>query len=138
MVMSTDSETIVAGFVDSTTGWAALERAVAEVRLRNGRLVVVHSMLGGPQMSGEEAQKYRELFAELEARFRREAVAADLRTYVRGRTPAEDVCAVAEDEGASLVVIGYRDRTATGKAILGSDALGILRCAPCPVLAVRA
>ena len=39
--------------------------------------------------------------------------------------------------GASLVVMGYRRRSPAGKAILGSDAQGILMRAPCPVLAVR-
>ena len=136
--MSNHSPAIVVGFVDSPTGWAAFEQGVAEARLRSGHLVVVHSELGGSSTSGEDAQRYRDLFEELRQRLEGEGCSFDLKTFVRGRTPAEDVCETAAESDAELLVIGYHGRSATGKAILGSDALGILRAAPCPVLAVKA
>ena len=46
--------------------------------------------------------------------------------------------ATAERHGATLVVIGLRRRTPTGKLIFGSDAQRILLEAPCPVLSVKA
>ena len=39
--------TVIVGVVDSPEGGAALDRAVDEVRLRGGTLVVVHSSRGG-------------------------------------------------------------------------------------------
>jgi len=38
---------IVVGFISSPAGKAALDRAIEEVQLRQGELVVVHSMEGG-------------------------------------------------------------------------------------------
>jgi multicomponent K+:H+ antiporter subunit A len=45
---------------------------------------------------------------------------------------------VAEDEGADLIVIGIRRRSAVGKLVLGSNAQDVLLNASCPVLAVKA
>lgn len=44
----------------------------------------------------------------------------------------------AEEFDADLLVIGYRRRTTTGKALLGSHASKILLGAKCPVLAIMA
>ena len=41
-------------------------------------------------------------------------------------------------DGAELVVIGMRHRTAVGKFLLGSTAQRILLDTPCPVLSVKA
>ena len=56
---------------------------------------------------------------------------------MRGKEPAEDLAALATEEKADLLVIGYRHRTKSGKFFLGSDAQDILLAAPCPVLLVR-
>ncbi len=57
---------------------------------------------------------------------------------MRGQDGADEVVAAAERLGASLVVIGLRRRSPTGKLIFGSDAQRILLDAGCPVLAVKA
>lgn len=129
---------VMAAFVDSPSGWVALERAIAETRLRNGRLVVVHSMEGGDKTPLSEYNRYRDVFERLEERLSGEGIPHDLRELVRGREPAVDIARTAEEIGAELIVIGYRRRSPTGKALLGSDSQEILMLAPCPVLAVRA
>jgi nucleotide-binding universal stress UspA family protein len=65
-------------------------------------------------------------------------VDVDVRGLVRGKEPAEDLIAVAEETDAELIVIGLRRRTPVGKLILGSNAQRVLLDAPCPVLAVKA
>ncbi|WP_324273435.1 universal stress protein [Blastococcus brunescens] len=62
----------------------------------------------------------------------------ELEQLVGGRDGAEEVVAAAERLGASLIVIGLRRRTPTGKLIFGSDAQRILLDAHCQVLAVKA
>ena len=51
---------------------------------------------------------------------------------------SEELVEIADRVKASLLVIGLRRRTATGKLITGSQAQRILLDAHCPVLAVKA
>ncbi len=136
--MTSTSATIVVGFVDSRTGWAAFEATIEEAKRRNARMVVVHSAPGGDATPGKDIQKYEDLFEDLAERLRRADISADFKLYIRGLTPADDIRRAAQETGAELIVIGYRERTPTGKAFLGSEAQDILREAPCPVLGVRA
>jgi nucleotide-binding universal stress UspA family protein len=73
----------------------------------------------------------------MEERLKASGLDYDVRQLVRGREPAEDLVAIAEDSDAELIVIGLRRRTPVGKLILGSNAQRILLDAPCPVLAVK-
>jgi nucleotide-binding universal stress UspA family protein len=49
----------------------------------------------------------------------------------------EEVCTVARDLGADLIVVGSHGRGAIGRALLGSVATAIVREATLPVLTVR-
>jgi nucleotide-binding universal stress UspA family protein len=136
--MADVTPTVVVGFVDSPTGRAAIEAAIAEAHVRRARLAVVHSMLGGSSESVEDVLAYRELLEDLDRRLTAEGLPHEIHTYARGNEPFEDICRAAEDLGAILIVIGYRRRSPAGKLLLGSDARDTLLNAPCPVLAVRA
>jgi nucleotide-binding universal stress UspA family protein len=57
---------------------------------------------------------------------------------VAGHDAADEVVEAADRVKASLIVIGMRRRTPTGKLITGSQAQRILLDAHCPVLAVKA
>ena len=130
--------TIVTGFVDSPEGHGALDLAVAETRVRGGRLIVVHSMKGGAKTSAEDVLRYRDALAAVEQRLASEGIDHEVHEYVRGATPAEDLLAAASEFDADLLVIGYRRRTSAGKFVLGSHAHEILMGAECPVLAIVA
>jgi nucleotide-binding universal stress UspA family protein len=129
---------IVAGFLRSAEGRAALARAIDETRLRDAELLVVHSSRGGERDDTEQTLTYREEFEQLEGRLTGEGIRYRLVEYVRGNSPAEDLLQVAKDEGADLIVIGIRRRTAVGKLLLGSNAQDILLKADCAVLSVKA
>ncbi|GAB2679902.1 universal stress protein [Thalassiella azotivora] len=129
---------IVVGYVPTKEGRAALTAAAAEARLRNAKLVVINSNRGGKELDQEEAARYEEELAAVKAQLDEAGVEHQVRQLVRGLEPAEDLVAVAEEEGAALIVIGLRRRTPVGKLILGSNAQRILLDAPCPVLAVKA
>ncbi len=129
---------IVAGFIQSPEGTAALQRAVEEARLRDGELVVVHSMRGGERDELENVLTYREAFEKLEEQLEGEGVRYRLVEYARGNSPAEDLIAAADDETADLIVIGIRRRSPVGKLVLGSNAQDVLLGASCAVLAVKA
>lgn len=129
---------IVTGFRRDAESRAAVQRAIAEARLRDAELIVVHSMRGGERDELEHVLAYRDEFETLERELDTSGVLYRLVEYARGNSPAEDLLAVAETQGADLIVIGIRRRSAVGKLVLGSNAQDVLLNAPCPVLAVKA
>ncbi len=130
--------TVVVGFIRSPEGDAALQRGIEEARLRNTKLVVVHSMKGGSHESSADMVMYREALEEVEEQLRGEGIDYKVVDLVQGNTPAEDLLAVAEKEHADLIVIGLRQRSPVGKLILGSTAQDVLLGTERPVLVVRA
>jgi nucleotide-binding universal stress UspA family protein len=75
-----------------------------------------------------------------------EGVVADLRTagfrvdstvQVSVGGVGGDLVRIADDLGASLIVIGLGKRSRVGKVLLGSDAQRVLLGATCPVLVTR-
>lgn len=129
---------IVVGFIRTKEGWAALDRAVAEARMRNARLLVVHSTKGGHNEDVDEIVAYRKELEKVEERLAAEGLDYEVKEFARGQTPAEDLLQVAKEADADLVVIGIRRRSPVGKMILGSNAQDILLDADCAVLAVKA
>lgn len=130
--------TIVVGYVPTREGEAALERALEECLLRRQKLVVIHSDRGGSQMTGEATQQNEDDLQRIRTRLDDAGVEGDVRGLIRGKEPAEDLLAVAEETDAELIVIGLRRRTPVGKLILGSNAQRVLLDAPCAVIAVKA
>lgn len=129
---------IVVGFIRSPEGQAALDRAIVEARLRNARLVVVHSSKGGSHTDAEEVVAYRAELDEIGARLRKEGLDHEMHELIQGNSPTEDLVEVARQTDAEMIVIGIRRRSPVGKLILGSNAQEILLDADCPVLAVKA
>jgi nucleotide-binding universal stress UspA family protein len=130
--------TIVVGYVPKPEGDAALDRAIAEAKLRGDKLVVVNSHRGGREYDHEDASKDDATMTAVKAKLEGAGVDFDLRQLVRGFEPAEDLISVAEANSADLIVIGLRRRSPVGKLILGSNAQRILLDAHCAVLAVKA
>lgn len=129
---------IVVGFLRSPEGRAALTRAIEETRLRDGELLIVHSMRGGERDELEQVISYREAFTELERELQDADIRYHLIEYARGNTPSEDLLVASREQHADLIVIGIRRRTPVGKLILGSNAQDILLHSDCAVLAVKA
>jgi len=127
---------IVVGYVPKPEGRAALDRGIAEAKLRGGRLVVLNASRGDALVdAGYAGVQEIEL---VKSRLADSGVDHELRQLVRGHEPADEVVDLAAELGAELVVIGMRPRSAVGKFLLGSTAQRILMDAPCPVLTVKA
>jgi nucleotide-binding universal stress UspA family protein len=131
------TETVVAGFIRTPEGQAALAAAVEETRRRRARLVIVHSARGGHE-DADTVLNDRLALEEIEQQLRSDGLEVTVQDLARGNDPADDLLEVARDERAALVVIGMRRRTPVGKFVLGSNAQSILLHADCPVLAVKA
>ena len=130
--------TILVGYVTKPEGKAALLRGIEEAKLRGARLVVVNSRKGGMSYDREEALDSAAELSDVEAELRASGIDFEVRGLVRGQEVADDLVAVAEEEGADLIVIGLRRRSPIGKLIMGSNAQRILLDAPGAVLAVKA
>lgn len=128
--------TIVVGWVPTPEGDAALTAAVAESRLRDQPLHVVNSSRGDaladPRFASADALE------AVRSRLDEAGVVYELEQQVRGHEASDEVVEAADRVNASLIVIGMRRRSATGKLITGSQAQRILLDAHCPVLAVKA
>jgi len=130
--------TIIVGYVPKPEGRAAINRAAAEAKLRNSKMIVVNSAKGGREFDTEESARIEEAMESIRVDLEQAGVGFEMRQLVRGMDVAEDLIAVAEETGAEMIVIGLRRRSPVGKLILGSNAQTILLDAPCPVLAVKA
>lgn len=128
---------IVVGYVNSPEGEAAIDHAIAEARLRRAKVVVVHSMMGGDHEAGDEYRRSGQAMEAVHERLHDEGVEHCTHEYVRGQRPADDLMAAVAEHDAAMIVIGIRTRTATGKFLLGSNALEILHDATVPVLCVK-
>ncbi len=56
---------------------------------------------------------------------------------VRGSRPVDGIVNVADETGASLVVMSTHGHTGLGRVVLGSVAMATVRSSPCPVLVTR-
>ena len=128
--------TIVVGYVPTPEGEAALGAAIAEARLREQPLHVINSSRGDTYVDDRFASQTA--LAEVRGRLDDSGIVYEIEQEVRGREAAEEVVDAAARLNASLLVIGMRRRSPTGKLITGSSAQRILLDAPCPVLAVKA
>ena len=128
--------TIVVGYVPKPEGRAALHAALEEARRRGEPVHVLNTSRGDTPIDRSYATD--EDLAAVRAQLEASGVAFELERHVSGRDGAEDVLAAARELDASLVVVGLRRRTATGKLLFGSNAQRILLEARCPVLAVKA
>ncbi|MBT8164375.1 MAG: universal stress protein [Acidimicrobiia bacterium] len=129
--------TIVVGYTDTLEGEAALARAMDEAKLRGAHLEVVHSHKEGRGIDADEILHYNEVMANIDRRLDEAEIDHATHDYIQGQAPAEDIVACARITGAELIVIGLRNRTKTGKYLMGSVAQDVMLNAPCSVLAVR-
>ena len=129
---------VVVGFIDNPEGRRALDLAIEEAERRDSRLIVVHSMRGGTKTRDREYLSYQKALDALATELNERGVDHEIHEYVRDQTPAEDLVQAVAQFDAEVIVIGYRKRTPTGKALLGSHAQEVLMNSTVPVLAVMA
>jgi nucleotide-binding universal stress UspA family protein len=128
--------TIVVGYVPTPEGEAALTAAISEARLREEPLHVVNTSRGDALVDNRFASE--DVLATVRATLEASGVVHEIDHRVGGHDASEELVDAADRVKASLLVIGIRRRTATGKLITGSQAQRILLDARCPVLAVKA
>ncbi len=136
MTEASSTPTIVVGFIPSPQGQAALEHAIAEARLRGGRLLIVNA--AGTDAFADERRAGEDDLAGMHDTLANAGVEYDIRQTGSDQNAADTLVSVAEESGAALIVIGLRQRSRVGKLLMGSNAQRILLDARCPVLSVKA
>jgi nucleotide-binding universal stress UspA family protein len=124
----------------------AFELAAALARDHGARLVILHvlppTIIYGelvpvpPTPPDDYLPKMWEAFHRLEAADPR---ARELRVEARvvEGAPADAIREIAEEVGASLIVMGTHGRTGLSRLLMGSVAEEVLRKAACPVMTVK-
>lgn len=128
--------TVVVGYVPGPDGEAALEVALAEADRRGESLLVVNVGRSDAQSDPrflDEGERIR-----LADRLLFAGAAFEIEQLVRGRDAADELVDAADRVQASVLVIGIRRRSPTGKLLFGSQAQRVLLDADCAVLAVKA
>jgi nucleotide-binding universal stress UspA family protein len=128
--------TILVAYVPRPEGQAALDKGIEVATRRNERLVVVNASPGGSKEdpSLADVQDYERVQQILNDC----GIDTELKQFVRGKNAVEEIEAMVESLGASLLIIGLRKRSPVGKLIMGSVAQELLLSVSCPVLAVKA
>jgi nucleotide-binding universal stress UspA family protein len=128
--------TIVVGYVPTPEGEAALNAAISEAGLRQEPLHVVNTSRGDSLVDNRFASE--DALAAVRDTLDKSGVVYEIDQQVGGHDASEELVDIADRLRASLIVIGLRRRTPTGKLLTGSQAQRILLDANCPVLAVKA
>jgi nucleotide-binding universal stress UspA family protein len=128
--------TIVVGYVPTPQGDAALAAAISEAQLREESLHVVNTSRGDSPVDYRLATE--DQLAAIRRRLETSGVDYEIEQKFQGDDPSAQLVDLADHLQASLIVIGLRRRTPTGKLLTGSQAQRILLDANCPVLAVKA
>lgn len=133
--MSADIRTIVAGYLPTAEGNAALEAAKIWALANEATLVVVNTGREGDYShpSFATAQDIDAIDAELAE----VGIDHEVLQPTDGKSAAESILGIALAKSADLIVIGMRRRSPVGKLITGSTAQHVLLDAPCPVLTVK-
>lgn len=126
---------IVVHYQPNPEGAAALDRAIAEARLRGDALTVIAS--GTSDRRAAPAYITDEQLAALRSTLAGTGVEHDVHRALDDIDPAHDVLKHAEQLDAGLIITGLRHRSPVGKLLTGSTAQRILVDAECPVLAVK-
>lgn len=127
--------TILVAYVPTPVGFAALDSAIEEARLRSVPLTVVNVTVG-ENFADVTSADDKHLDAVTD-QLTRDGITHEIVIITDALDVADEVLKAADDHGATMIVVGLHRRSPLGKALLGSTAQKIILGASCPVLAVR-
>jgi nucleotide-binding universal stress UspA family protein len=128
---------IMVGFDGSKISEAALELAEAHAQAFGAQLLLVKSMVGGPEVPKRNfANNERELEYQ-KSRLKDKNIACESLLSVRGLEPGEDLVRLAKEQQADEIIVGVKRRSKVGKLVFGSTAQYVILNAPCPVATVK-
>jgi nucleotide-binding universal stress UspA family protein len=128
---------ILVGYDGSAVAKEAMKLAMEHAKVFGGKIYLVSSMLGGPEVPRKDFERAERELRRAETVLQEENMACETHFLVRGRSPGEDIVLFAEENHVDEIIIGVRRRSRVGKLLFGSNAQYIILQAPCPVVSVR-
>ncbi len=114
-----------------------VEFALEEAKLRNEKVLFVHSLFGGDKTTEKEIEAGEKLLDYVVSLAKSNNVECEKHLLVRGKEPGDDIVEFANEVNASLIIIGVRKRRPAGKLLFGSVAQHVILHAKQPVICIK-
>ena len=128
---------ILVGFDGSNVAKEAVELAAAHANAFNAEVIIVHSMVGGPEIPRKDFEDAENELEYEKNKLLDKKIPCKSILSVRGLGVGEDLVQLAEENNVEEIIIGVRRRSKVGKLLFGSNAQYIILNAKCPVVSVK-
>jgi len=115
----------------------ALQLAIKHAGVFNGSILLVHSMVGGPEIPRKEFEAAEKDLQQQEIMLKGDGLSCETLLSVRGLEAGEDMVRIATEKKVDEIIIGLQRKSKVGKLLFGSTAQYIILNAPCPVVTIR-
>mgnify|MGYP001067813221 FL=1 len=128
---------ILVAFDGSKVSRQAAQLALTHAKAFQASVVLMNSMVGGPEIPRKEFEAAERALQQQEILFTSEKIACESILSVRGMEAGEAIVQMAEERKVDEIIIGIRRKSKVGKLLFGSTAQYIILRAPCPVITVQ-
>ena len=128
---------ILVGYDGSKVSADAIKLAIRHAKAFNGKVYIVTSMEGGPQVPREDFERSEKDLDYVKSIVKKDEIPCETHLSVRGMPPGEDLVKYAKENQIDQIVMGIRRRSKVGKLVFGSTAQYVILESPCPVLTVK-
>jgi nucleotide-binding universal stress UspA family protein len=127
---------IIVAYDGSKVSKEAVQLAKKHAKAFAARIVLVYSMVGGPEIPRQDFERAEKDLQGQEIMLKEEGLTCETILSVRGMEPGEDIVKVAEEKDAGEIVIGIQKKSKVGKLLFGSTAQYVIINASCPVVTI--
>jgi nucleotide-binding universal stress UspA family protein len=137
--MAEDRKKIMVGYSAHFTSDEVIRVAKDHAKAFDATLCLVSSVVGhildpSGQLKEKDATEHLE---RLERALKEEGIDYEMHLVVRGASAGEDLVRFAEQHEINEIVVGFKQRSAFGEMVFGSNYRYIIAKAPCPVVTVH-
>jgi nucleotide-binding universal stress UspA family protein len=127
---------IVVAYDGSKVAKEAVQLAKQHAKAFKARIVLVYSMVGGPEIPRRDFERAEKDLQNQEIALKEGGIDCETLLSVRGLEPGEDIIKIAEEKEAEEIIVGIQKKSKVGKLLFGSTAQHIIINANCPVVTV--
>ena len=128
---------ILVGYDGSKVAAEAIKLAIRHAKAFNGKVYIVTSMEGGPQVPRDDFERAEKDLNYAKSIVKKDEIPCETHLSVRGLEPGEDLVEYAEEKQIDQIILGIHKKSKVGKLVFGSTAQYVILEAPCPVLTVK-
>ncbi len=128
---------ILVGYDGTNVAREAIAVAEQHARVFGAEIVLVYSMVGGPEVPREDFETAENSLEHEKSALIDKKIPCDSILSVQGLQAGEDLVRLADERKADEIIIGVRRRSRVGKILFGSTAQYVILNATCPVVTVK-